>query len=172
MEEKFINFLKKTEIYNENLLDYLKNRTTVENINELPKDFHVSLPRVNKNLNEVLNIRDYANALLFIGTYPQVDENNILKSVNICVPKMTNDITVGMNIHEYVKALMLYRNLGKEYQEDKYEELMPTLYELVYLKENDQEDYLNLYLEAIKEEDNYLTMLLNIFDKDNVNVKK
>ena len=85
----------------------------------------------------------------------------------MCVPKMTNDITVGMNIHEYVHAVTLYRYLNKEYEEDKQEELMPTFYELNYYKDNNVDDYLNFYIEHIKEKDNYLTMLLNIFDKDN-----
>ena len=55
-------------------------------------------------------------------------------------------------IHEYVKALMLYRNLGKEYQEDKYEDLMPTLYELVYLKENEPMEILHYKLDTNKTE--------------------
>ena len=141
MEDKFINYLKKTEIYNEELLNYLKDNTKVIEYSEDANDF--------------------------IGTFPQVDENNILTGIKMCVPKMTNDITVGMNIHEYVHALMLYRNLNKEYVEDNQAELMPTFYELYYYKDNNVDDYLNFYIEHIKEKDNYLTMLLNIFDKDN-----
>ena len=140
MEDKYIEFLKKTEIYDKEALDYLKDNTKVVDYSE-----------------ETSNL---------IGTYPQVD-NNILKGVNICVPKMTNDITVGMNIHNYVSALMLYRNINKEFKNDKYEDLMGTYYELAYLKDNEQEDYFNMYLENIKEENNHLTMLLNVFDKDN-----
>ena len=141
MEDKFINYLKKTEIYNEELLNYLKDNTKVIEYSEDANDF--------------------------IGTFPQVDENNILTGIKMCVPKMTNDITVGMNIHEYVHALMLYRNLNKEYVEDNQAELMPTFYELNYYKENNVNDYFNFYIEHIKEKGNYLTMLLNIFDKDN-----
>lgn len=141
MEDKFINYLKKTEIYNEKLLNYLKDNTKVIEYSEDANDF--------------------------IGTFPQVDENNILTGIKMCVPKMTNDITVGMNIHEYVHALMLYRNLNKEYVEDNQAELMPTFYELYYYKDNNVDDYLNFYIEHIKEKGNYLTMLLNIFDKDN-----
>ena len=141
MEDKFINYLKKTEIYNEELLNYLKDNTKVIEYSEDANDF--------------------------IGTFPQVDENNILTGIKMCVPKMTNDITVGMNIHEYVHALMLYRNLNKEYVEDNQAELMPTFYELYYYKDNNVDDYLNFYIEHIKEKGNYLTMLLNIFDKDN-----
>ena len=141
MEDKFINYLKKIEIYNEELLNYLKDNTKVIEYSEDANDF--------------------------IGTFPQVDENNILTGIKMCVPKMTNDITVGMNIHEYVHALMLYRNLNKEYVEDNQAELMPTFYELNYYKDNNVDDYLNFYIEHIKEKDNYLTMLLNIFDKDN-----
>ena len=141
MEDKFINYLKKTEIYNEKVLNYLKDNTKVIEYSEDANDF--------------------------IGTFPQVDENNILTGIKMCVPKMTNDITVGMNIHEYVHALMLYRNLNKEYVEDNQAELMPTFYELYYYKDNNVDDYLNFYIEHIKEKNNYLTVLLNVFDKDN-----
>ena len=141
MEEKYINYLKEAEIYNEKILAYLKANTKVIDYFEDSKDF--------------------------IGTFPQVDENNILRGIKMCVPKMTNDITVGINIHEYVHAIMLFRNLNKEYVEDKQVELMPVFYELNYYKENNVDDYLNFYIEHIKEKDNYLTMLLKIFDKDN-----
>ena len=171
MEEKFINFLKKTEIYNEKLLDYLNDKIEIKDLSEAPKDLSLGALRIGNNVSKLEELDDYVHSIYFLGTFIEVDDDNILRNIYVRVPKMTNDISVGMNIYEYVKALMLYRNLGKEYQEDKYEDLMPTLYELVYLKENDQEDYLNLYLEAIKEEDNYLTMLLNIFDKDYVNTK-
>ena len=146
MKEKYIDYLKKTEIYNEKVLNYLKDNTKVIEYSEDANDF--------------------------LGTFPQVDENNILTGIKMCVPKMTNDITVGMNIHEYVHALMLYRNLNKEYVEDKQADLMPTFYELNYYKENNVDDYFNFYIEHIKEKDNYLTMLINIFDKDNKNVNK
>ena len=145
MEEKFINFLQEMEIYNEKFLNYLKDKTLIVDLNEETKSS--------------------------IGTYPKIDENNILKDIHICVPKKTNDITISMNIHEYVEALLLFRNLNEEYKEEKQKDLMPTFYELVYLKENNQDDYFNIYLEQIKESNSYLTILLNLFDKENVKEK-
>jgi len=146
MQEKYINFLKEVNIYDEKAINYLKDKTRILDYSEESKDF--------------------------IGTYPQVDKNNILKDIKMCVPKITNDITLSINIHEYVHALLLYKNLNKEYKEDKYPELLPVFYELVYLKENNIDDYFNYYIEHIKEQNNYLTILLNIFDKENKKVIK
>ena len=144
MEEKFINFLKKSELYNEEFLNYLNDRTLITNHFEENKDI--------------------------IGTYPILDEKNILKDIKICIPKLYNDIEVGVYINEYVTALMLYRNLNKEYKKHELDRIIPTYYELIYLKENNQEDYLNLYLEELKEQDDTYEILLNIFNKDELNV--
>ena len=144
MEEKFINFLKKSELYNEEFLNYLNDRTLITNHFEENKDI--------------------------IGTYPILDEKNILKDIKICIPKLYTDIEVGVYINEYVTALMLYRNLNKEYKKHELDRIIPTYYELIYLKENNQEDYLNLYLEELKDQDDTYEILLNIFNKDELNV--
>ena len=73
MEEKFINFLKKSELYNEEFLNYLNDRTLITNHFEENKDI--------------------------IGTYPILDEKNILKDIKICIPKLYNDIEVGVYIN-------------------------------------------------------------------------
>ena len=146
MEEKFINFLKETELYNEEVLEYIKPNTVKV---------------------------DYSpEAIDFIGCFPVTDENNKLRAIRMCVPKMIDDITVAINIHEYVHLLMIYRSLNKEYEEPKDAELMPVYYELAYLKENNLDDYLNYYLEHIKEQDNYLRILLDIFAKDDNKIKE
>lgn len=127
MEEKFINFLKETEIYNEELFKYIKPKTVYLDHSE--------------------------EAIPFYGVFPIVDDNNIIKDIKLCVPKIKDDITVSINIHEYVHLLMVYRDLNKEYKESDYDELLPVMYEFYYLKDNDPE-YLEAYKEKISKSDN------------------
>ena len=66
MKEKFINFLKETELYNEEVLEYIKPNTVKV---------------------------DYSpEAIDFIGCFPVTDENNKLRAIRMCVPKMIDDI--------------------------------------------------------------------------------
>ena len=89
MRNKFIKFLKDTEIYNEEVFEYIKPKTVYLDHSE--------------------------EATHFYGVFPIVDDNNIIKDIKLCVPKIKDDITVSINIHEYVHLLMVYRDLNKEY---------------------------------------------------------
>ena len=95
MEEKFIEFLKKSELYNEEVLDYIEYRTT-----------HV----------------DYKEkgAMDFVGCYP-ILEDGMVKDIWLCVPNMVDDISISINIHEYVHLLRVYKSLGKKFEESEYE---------------------------------------------------
>ncbi len=143
MQDKFIKFLKDTEIYNEEVLNYIKPKTVLLDHSE--------------------------ESFSFYGCYPILDDNNILKDIRLCIPKITDDITVSINIHEYVHLLRLYKYLNKEYIESEYEELLPVMYELSYLKSVNNKDYIDRYIDHINEKDNYLKVLLDTFNinKDN-----
>ena len=127
MRNKFIKFLKDTEIYNEEVFEYIKPKTVYLDHSE--------------------------EATHFYGVFPIVDDNNIIKDIKLCVPKIKDDITVSINIHEYVHLLMVYRDLNKEYKESDYDELLPVMYEFYYLKDNDPE-YLEAYKEKISKSNN------------------
>lgn len=127
MRNKFIKFLKDTEIYNEEVFEYIKPKTVYLDHSE--------------------------EATHFYGVFPIVDDNNIIKDIKLCVPKIKDDLTVSINIHEYVHLLLLYRNLNKEYKESDYDELLPVMYEFYYLKDNDPE-YLEAYKEKISKSNN------------------
>ncbi len=129
MRNKFIKFLKDTEIYNEEVFEYIKPKTVYLDHSE--------------------------EATHFYGVFPIVDDNNIIKDIKLCVPKIKDDITVSINIHEYVHLLLLYRNLNKEYKESDYDELLPVMYEFYYLKDNDPE-YLEAYKKKISKSNNKL----------------
>lgn len=126
MEEKFIDFLKKSELYNEEVLDYIKYRTT----------------RV-----------DYKQegAMDFVGCFPII-EHGIVKDIWLCVPNIVDDISASINVHEYVHLLRIYRSLGKEFKESEYEELLPVMYEFAFLEDIGNTEYLNKYKEDIKDD--------------------
>ena len=140
MEEKYINFLKEYNLYNEEIFEYMKDRIVyVDYKNE--------------------------NHRFFIGVYPKVDEgSNIVTDIRMYVPKIVDDISVSMNIHEYVHLISVYNNLNKEYVDDPYKELLPVMYELLYIKSINNNECLDIYKEHIKERVNYLKELLDIFD--------
>lgn len=146
MEEKFISFLKKYDIYREDILDFIK-----------PKTIRI----------------DYRNenTIGFTGVYP-IMENNIIKDIRMVVPYMIDDYSISMNIHEYIHLLDVYNYLNKEYVFNDQSELLPVMYELLYAKENNNIEFLNIYKEHILRENNYLKVLLDVFDLNDNKRKK
>lgn len=127
MKNKFINYLKETELYNEEVFEFIKPKT--------------------------IQLDHSEESSVFYGVFPIVDDNNKVKDIRLCVPKIKDDITVSINIHEYVHLLLVYRNLNNEYKESEYDELLPIIYQLYYLKDNDPE-YLEEFREKISKSDN------------------
>jgi len=144
MYEIYIEFLKKYNLYDKEVFDFIKDKTVyVDYMNTDSEDF--------------------------IGVYPIVDEDNIVRDLRMCVPTIVDDISISMNIHEYVHLIKMYSNLNKEYVEDKYKELLPVMYELLFLKSINFNDYIDIYIEHIKKEDNYLKVLLDVFNLNSGN---
>ena len=138
MEEKYINFLKKYNLYREDIFEFIKDKTVF------------------------VDYKD-PNSLGFIGVYPNL-VNGIIKDIKMVVPKIEDDTSISMNIHEYIHLLKIFDYLNKEYVFSDYEELLPVMYELVYAKENNNKELLKTYKEHIQEDDNYLKILLELFD--------
>ena len=120
MYEKFIEFLKKYNLYDEEILNYISTRMIIVDYN-------------------------HPDAKEMIGCFYKAN-HDIVTDFRLCVPKMVDDITVSINIHEYVHLLNMYKYLGREYQEDKYFEVLPVFFELIYLNDTNPE-----YLEERKE---------------------
>ena len=146
MYEIYIEFLKKYNLYDKEVFDFIKDKTVYV---------------------------DYMNtdSENFIGVYPIVDKDNIVRDLRMCVPTIVDDISISMNIHEYVHLIKMYSNLNKEYVEDKYKELLPVMYELLFLKSINFDEYIDIYIEHIKKEDNYLKVLLDIFNLNDNKIK-
>ena len=71
----------------------------------------------------------------FIGCF-YIYENNYLTKIRLCVPYIYDEKTVLINIHEYVHAYLLYSKLHTKYKIGKEKEVIPMLYEKLYMLEH------------------------------------
>lgn len=109
--KKFIRFLKEHNLYDAEALEYLRN-------NGVFFDF---LEEENRD---------------FIGCRYILDKNEKLQKIQICAPFIRDEKTILINIHEFTHGLMLYKYLGKKIKTGNDIEILPMLYERVYLIEN------------------------------------
>ena len=139
MYDKYIEFLKKYELYDQDVFDYISTRMIIVDYK-------------------------HPDAKNLIGCFPIV-RCGFVDDIRLCVPKIVDDISLSMNIHEYLHLLSTYKKLGKEYKEDKYDELLPVLFEFIYLSDNNPE-----YLEERKKyvlscRDSNLKKLITTFEE-------
>ena len=73
----------------------------------------------------------------FIGCFYKV-ENEIITDFNVCVPQIIDEQTLLINIHEYVHALIIYNSLGKKEDIGLEKEVLPMMYEEMYVVESDE----------------------------------
>lgn len=115
---KYINFLIKHNLYNEEVLEYIRN-------NSIKFDYRDEEQRE------------------FIGCFYITDKKEKIKKINICVPIIDSDITVLINIHEYIHLFILYQHLNKNFLRDTDEEMLPILYEMLYFLDNPSKELEN-----------------------------
>lgn len=108
---EFINFFKKHNLYDEKIFNYIKENITL------------------------IDYRDEENRQ-FIGCYYVLNKKEILTKIKIFVPYIDSPITTLINIHEYIHAITLYQYLGKKFKAKKDIEILPLLYEKLYILEN------------------------------------
>lgn len=117
--QKFIDFLKKHNLYNEEVLEYWNEHKIMFDYREEEK-------------------RD------LIGWSYQL-ENNILTKMNLIVPFIDNDKTVLINIHEYIHLLLIYNRIGKKCTIGIDKEVLPIYYERIFIRENKTKELINYY---------------------------
>ena len=150
---KFINFLKRHNLYNEKIFQYWENNRILFDIKDDEK-------------------RD------LIGCYYQY-ENDYLKKISLIVPYIVDDKTVLINIHEFIHLSQLYPRLRKKYKLDIDKEILPIFYEKLYISENRTKNLIEYekYLNEIILKNNILEyvialeisdILLNETYKDNI----
>lgn len=126
MYQKFISFFKSHQLYDEEMFRYFQN-------NSLLFDYRME---------------EYID---FIGCFYAFDKK-ILKSIKLVVPYIMDDKTILINIHEYIHAILFYQRLGKGCEVGLDREILPMLYEKIYLLENPSqelekyEQYLNHFI--------------------------
>ena len=150
---KFIEFLKKHNIYDEIILEYWKN-------NRILYDY-----------------RDEDNRWI-TGCYYEYKKNRLNK-ITLGVPYINDKKTLLINIHEYIHLYLLYHKLGKKYKIGKDKEVLPFLYERIFIKEDNTKelrDYYKILNQTIisEQEEEYLIALslseklLNEYSNDNI----
>ena len=151
--QKFINFLKEHNLYNEEVVEYWKNNRTLFDYRDEEKRG-------------------------FIGCFYQYKKEYLTK-IHLIVPFINNDKTILINIHEYIHLLTLYNKIGKKYKIGDDKEVLPFLYERIFIKENKTDELLNYYqylnktiIEDNKEEYlialNLSEILLKEYNNDNI----
>lgn len=110
--EKFLSFLQRHNLYTKESFTFISNYT--------------------------INI-DYNNEeeREFIGCYYTKNESGVITDFKIYVPNIIDNNTVLINIHEYVHALILYLHLNQKYEIGLEKEVLPLLYEKMYVLEDD-----------------------------------
>ncbi|MBQ6546724.1 MAG: hypothetical protein IJL74_01850 [Bacilli bacterium] len=131
MYQKYIGFLKEYNLYDEEVLDYIKDKI-------------IYIDYKKESFKE------------FVGCYPMID-NGIVKDIRLCIPKITDDISIAINIHEYVHLLKMHKYLDKEYVFKKDEEVLPVFYEMLFLVNNqtkETDEYIEFYRTYIENNNN------------------
>ena len=155
-EKKVVEFLKRLNLYSEDVLDFIKDKT-----------IHI-------------NYSD-ADSREFIGCYP-IMEDNVIRDIRLCVPVIEDDFTAAINVHEYIHLLRLYRHLDEEFEFTNSEEVSPVIFEILFLSSKGDKkfaEYLDYYKEYVEnKKDSALIAFLEIYDdiiridKDNKNITK
>lgn len=152
--KKFIEFLKKHNLYDEEVLNYWKdNKTSFDYREEEKRDL--------------------------IGCF-YILRNNILEKIKLIVPFIESDKTVLINIHEYIHLFLLYPKLGKKCKIGLDKEVLPIFYEKVYIQENptpqliEYHEYLNSFIKKSDQQEYIIALnlsgeLLKNYKNKNIN---
>ena len=128
----FLDFLKKYNIYNKNILEYIKENS------------------------QVIDYRDEEKRNS-IGCYYEL-HNGILKQIHTCNPYIYDEITALINVHQYVHVYSAYKYLGKFFKITDTIETLPILYEQLYVLEHPTKELVNFqnFLNSTIKEDSPL----------------
>lgn len=137
---EIIAFFKKHNMYSDKMFDYLQNNTIMINYN-------------------------YKENRDFIGCY-HIIQNNKLNKIKLITPYPTNEITTLINIHEITHGIELYKHLNKKYTPDISCEVLPMLYERIYVNEVNSKELLEYAANLDKEITNQEQYLLGLNLRD------
>lgn len=125
--KNLINFFEKHNLYDEEMFKYFRENTTM------------------------IDYKD-PDQRKFIGRYTFLDRNKKLKNIHIVLPYIYDEITMLISIHELIHGIELYKKLNKKVKTSDDCEILPMLYEKIYMEENKSEklenyqEYLNSHI--------------------------
>lgn len=131
---KLIDFFKRHNLYDEEMFNYFQNNSIM----------------VDYMLEESHDI---------IGTYYIFSKNNKLKSLYLVIPYLYDERTMLISIHEIVHAICIYNRLNKSLLIDESIEILPMLYEKIYVLESKSkkaEQFLNYLDSRIRNNEKYI----------------
>lgn len=130
--KEIIDFFKRNKMYDKDMFDYLQSHT------------------------DMIDYRD-EDARMFIGcAYGINKETGKLDRFSLCIPFVENSKTALIAIHEIVHGIIGYKYLNKKFKKDMSIEVLPLLFERVYINEVNDPDLTNYadYLDSIIENGN------------------
>lgn len=113
-----IDFFKRHNLYDKDMFDYLSYNSTM------------------------IDYKD-PDQRCFIGCFPVFDKKNKLIKIHLCVPYVYDDITMLISIHELVHGITLYKKINKKCDIGIDCEVIPMLYEKIYINENNNSELIN-----------------------------
>lgn len=151
-EIKFIDFLKKHNLYDEKLFKYICEQSI--------------------SIDSQLDVHDF-----LLGSCQTVinhKRHDKLEQIIPCMPKLVDDKSVAIAIYTYVNALMLVPKINKTYKEDLfYHYFLPMFYEKIYILENPNSELLvyeeNMRNILLKDGANNFKTIFNLVDESTCN---
>ena len=118
-----IDFFKRHNLYDKEVFDYLSKNSTM------------------------IDYKDEDQRAM-IGCFYILNRREILERLQINIPYVYDDITALINVHELVHGIENYKKLGKRFKKEMTVEVLPILYERLFILENPSEK-LNKYGEYL-----------------------
>lgn len=130
---KLIEFFKRHNMYEENMFNYLQNNTMMI-------DYNIEEDRA------------------FIGCF-YIFLNGKLDKICLVLPYLMDDITTLISIHEITHGIYMYKKLNKKVKIENDIEVLPMLYERIYVNESNNIkllEFANNLDKKINNEERYL----------------
>ena len=101
-----------------------------------------------KKISTIIDYKD-EDQRCFIGCFYVFDKKNILRKIYLNLPYIYDEITMLINIHEIIHGIELYNKPNKKTKITEESEIMPILYEKIYIEEKNSQKLRN-YQKNIK----------------------
>ena len=128
-----INFFKRHNLYNKEMFTYFEHHSTMLDSNFLDE------------------------RMLRCCAYQIDGKTGILQGIHLNIPYVKDEETMLDSIHELTHVIFVYPMLGKKFKKDKTIEVLPLLYEKLYILENPTKKLIEYgkHLDSLVGQDDY-----------------